>query len=184
MKDLKTIRKGITHSGKFHTDDVIATAFLQFFIPDMEVIRVKEYQGQPQEDEIVYDIGLGEFDHHQEVRRMDDNNHPYSAFGLLWEAYGKEYLASNGFKHIDQAFLFFKQNYVYKIDQGDNESYRHVNKFFENDLIMCCNPMWFEEVDKKKEDDQFAKAVSMGKVFLNSWTRAAFYKTEDNSFID
>jgi uncharacterized UPF0160 family protein len=182
MKDLKTIRKGITHSGKFHTDDVISTAFLKFFNPNMEVIRVNEYQGQPKDDEIIYDIGLGEFDHHQEVRRMDSNNHPYSAFGLLWETYGREYLQDNGFRNIEKAFLLFKQKYVFKIDQGDNEGYREVKTFFENDLIIKCNPLWFEE--NVSEDEQFDKAVSMGKAFLDSWTRDTFYKTEETNYVD
>ena len=55
--------KGFTHGGQFHSDDVFATAFLRILNPDIEVVRgfqvPENFQG------IVYDIGRGKFDHHQ-----------------------------------------------------------------------------------------------------------------------
>ena len=60
---MKIPANGFTHAGKFHADDVFATALLQiiaghqdhpcFVVPD-------DFDG------IVYDIGFGMFDHHQE----------------------------------------------------------------------------------------------------------------------
>lgn len=183
MKDLKQLKKGITHGGKFHTDDVISTAFIKYFNPKLEIVRVQEYEGEPKDDEIVYDIGLGEFDHHQEERRIDDNGHPYCAFGLLWEVYGKDYLKNYGFINIDDAFELFKERYVYKIDEGDNEGYKNLRGFFENDLIMKCNPMWFENDDEKYITSQFEKAVKLGKMFLENWTRLIYKEIEDHIYL-
>ena len=41
---------------------------------------------------IVYDIGRGEVDHHQKDSRIRENDVPYAAFGLLWEAVGADIL--------------------------------------------------------------------------------------------
>ena len=38
MKDLLKVKKGITHAGKFHTDDVLSTVLIQEFNPDIEII--------------------------------------------------------------------------------------------------------------------------------------------------
>ena len=182
MKDLRIIKTGITHGGKFHTDDVISTAFIKYFSPEMNVVRVQEYEGDEKEDEFVYDIGLGEFDHHQKERRIDNAGHPYCAFGLLWESYGKEYLKDFGFENIDEAFEIFTQRYVFKIDEGDNEGYKNLRSFFENDLIVKCNPMWFENADEELENEQFDKAVKLGIMILENWTRAIFDEVEVHTY--
>ena len=181
MKDLKTVTKAITHAGKFHTDDVISTAFLRYFNPNMEVTRVLEYEGTPSDDEIVFDIGMGEFDHHQEERRFNFVGKPFSAFGLLWEAYGRLYLTEQGFTNVDEAYQLFTERYVHKIDQGDNEGYKEVKGFYDNQLIIQCNPLWFENADEQKEMQQFNKAVELGKQLLEMWTRTIFKETQTHA---
>ena len=182
MKDLRKIKFGITHNGKFHLDDVMSTAFIKYFNPNLEVIRTLEYQEAPKEDEIIYDIGFGELNHHQEIRKLDDNGHPYCAFGLLWETYGKEYLKEFGFKNIDEAFALFKKKYVYKIDEGDNEGYKNLRNFSENNMVISCNPLWFENSESEIENKQFDKAVKIGIMFLENWTRKIFKEIEDHIF--
>ena len=181
MKDLRKIKKGITHAGKFHTDDVMSVAFIKTFSPDIQITRVTEYAGEPKDGGVVFDIGGGEFDHHQEDKRIDDNGHAYCAFGLLWESYGREYLQRKGFTKVEEAFSLFKWICVYKIGQGDKEGYKEVKDFFENQLIVGCNPLWFEECDDKARDRQFAKAVKLGQASLDFWTRKTFYEVEEHS---
>ena len=41
---------------------------------------------------VVFDIGRGQYDHHQKNSRIRENGVPYAAFGLLWEALGEEIL--------------------------------------------------------------------------------------------
>ena len=60
-----------THGGKFHADDVFSSALLLYINPEISITR-----GNSVPDDftgIVFDIGRGEFDHHQkrsEERRV------------------------------------------------------------------------------------------------------------------
>ena len=79
---MKIPANGFTHAGKFHADDVFATALLQILRPDIKITR--GFTVPDDFDGIVYDIGFGMFDHHQEPREYRANGVPYAAFGLLW----------------------------------------------------------------------------------------------------
>ena len=81
---MKIPANGFTHAGKFHADDVFATALLQILRPDIKITR--GFVVPDDFDGIVYDIGFGMFDHHQEPRETRPNGIPYAAFGLLWRA--------------------------------------------------------------------------------------------------
>ena len=48
----------ITHSGKFHVDDVISTIFLSKIIEKVILLRVSSVENKNLENKIVYDIGL------------------------------------------------------------------------------------------------------------------------------
>ena len=61
---MKIPARGFTHAGKFHADDVFATALLQILRPDIKVSR--GFVVPDDFDGIVYDIGDGMFDHHRE----------------------------------------------------------------------------------------------------------------------
>ena len=63
---MKIPANGFTHAGKFHADDVFATALLQILRPDIKITR--GFTVPDDFDGIVYDIGFGMFDHHQEPR--------------------------------------------------------------------------------------------------------------------
>ena len=175
MKDLEKIKTCITHSGRFHADDVISTAFIKTFNPTVKVQRVPEFKRECAEEELVYDIGFGKYDHHQEDRKLNDYNIPYSAFGLLWEDYGREYLTRCNIKNIELAFEEFKKEYVSKIDFGDNFGYKQLKDFKENDLIIRCNPLWFEQ---DLENKQFDKAVYLAMNLLKCWTRSIRLKVD------
>ena len=83
---MKIPANGFTHAGKFHADDVFATALLQILRPDIKITR--GFVVPDDFDGIVYDIGFGMFDHHQEPRETRPNGIPYAAFGLLWQGLG------------------------------------------------------------------------------------------------
>ena len=65
---MKIPANGFTHAGKFHADDVFATALLQILRPDIKITR--GFTVPDDFDGIVYDIGFGMFDHHQEPREF------------------------------------------------------------------------------------------------------------------
>lgn len=48
----------ITHSGKFHVDDVISTIFLSKIIDKIILLRVASVENKNLENKMVYDIGL------------------------------------------------------------------------------------------------------------------------------
>ena len=75
---MKIPANGFTHAGKFHADDVFATALLQILRPDIKITR--GFTVPDDFDGIVYDIGFGMFDHHQEPREYRANGVPYAAF--------------------------------------------------------------------------------------------------------
>lgn len=105
------INEGFTHGGIFHADDVFATALLIILNPGIKITRgftvPDNYKG------IVYDIGMGCFDHHQKDRRVRANGIPYAAFGLLWERFGGELLCRSDAEKFDEEF-------VQQIDKADN----------------------------------------------------------------
>ena len=62
---MKIPANGFTHAGKFHADDVFATALLQILRPDIKITR--GFVVPDDFDGIVYDIGFGMFDHHHTI---------------------------------------------------------------------------------------------------------------------
>lgn len=48
----------ITHSGKFHVDDVISTIFLSKIMKEVILLRISTTENKNLENKIVYDIGL------------------------------------------------------------------------------------------------------------------------------
>ena len=83
-----------THGGKFHADDVFSAALLLYLNPEIVITRGNRV---PEDfDGIVFDIGRGEYDHHQKDSRIRENGIPYAAFGLLWEELGTEILGDAG----------------------------------------------------------------------------------------
>lgn len=57
VNDVRNMKAALTHSGKFHADDVFGAAFLQIINPRLEIIRNNnvpyEFYG------LVFDIGMG-----------------------------------------------------------------------------------------------------------------------------
>lgn len=82
---MKIPAKGFTHGGKFHADDVFATALLMIVRPDIKVTR--GFVVPDGFDGIVYDVGCGMFDHHQEPRESRPNGvpmRPLACCGACW----------------------------------------------------------------------------------------------------
>ena len=97
---MKIPAKGFTHGGKFHADDVFATALLMIVRPDIKVTR--GFVVPDGFDGIVYDVGCGMFDHHQEPRESRPNGVPYAAFGLLWRVLGAQLVGAHQARLLDE----------------------------------------------------------------------------------
>ena len=154
---MKIPANGFTHAGKFHADDVFATALLQILRPDIEITR--GFTVPDDFDGIVYDVGFGMFDHHQEPRETRPNGVPYAAFGLLWRVLGPGLVGERQARLIDE-------NFIQPLDLNDNTG--EQNSLC--DAIGFFNPVW----DSKEDQDAcFFKAVAVAKQILENQIASA-----------
>lgn len=124
------MRRLITHDGAFHADEVLATALLSSLFPGSEVVRTRDPQliRVPSPDRIIYDVGgaydpdLSLFDHHQPGAPTREDGSPYSAFGLVWARYGRDYLLEIGTDPdlVDGVHASVDRSLVLGIDLLDN----------------------------------------------------------------
>ena len=91
---IKTTKKAveaklITHAGSMHADDVMATYILSKVFGEVKVLRTCKVPDNLSEDVIIYDIGFGQYDHHQKGGNgTRENGVPYAACGLIWKEFG------------------------------------------------------------------------------------------------
>lgn len=176
---LEDITIAYTHSGVFHADDVLSTAFLLDANKNIEIKRLADVGGiQENSSTLIFDIGNGRFDHHQENKKINSFGMPYSALGLLWEEFGREYLKKKGYDNIDEAHYRFKLDYIRKIDEGDNCGYKNEMEFSEYLIIKSFNPKWYERNNSEIENIQFKKAVLCAKEIWGNWMRDLYEKTQ------
>lgn len=159
--------KYITHSGTMHADEVFATAFLSLYKGDIDLYRTPEVNPENYPDVIVYDVGRGKFDHHQEGRRVRENGIPYCSFGLLWQEFGKDFLKQRNIDNIDEVFEYLDKDFIEGIDAIDNGIFQKVESTYKMrnlcDVIKLFNPSFESD---EKESTQFLKAVDVAiKIF-------------------
>ena len=158
-KDIKTLG---THSGKFHADDVMATAILRLLVGDIKVTRTRDEDILKKLD-FVYDISLGKFDHHQFNKEVRENSIPYAACGLVWREFGSRVIQKfdSQFDENDiiSIFDYVDRNLVQGIDAIDNgmDIKSQIKVMSISDIIQNFNPTWDSNGSK---DDAFEEAVS------------------------
>lgn len=117
----------ITHNGYPHADDILSYSVLSFLFPDWILIRTRDEDiiRNCSEDSIVFDIGMKYdgyryFDHHQKDKEMRDELIPYSAFGLIWFHFGRDFLEKLEIKNVEKVWAHIDETFVRLIDIGDN----------------------------------------------------------------
>ena len=179
MISLDKVTDIYTHGGMFHTDDVMSTVLLKELKPNVKVHRVFEVPGKARcSNALVYDIGEGEFDHHQKDVELDSAGNKYSAFGLLWREFGRQILFKRGFKHVEEANEYFVENFANKIDFGDNNGYIKVPRFPENEILTRFRLKWFEGQGNEKWDEAFNNALIQAKIFFDLWIKDTYNATD------
>lgn len=164
------MERAFTHSGIFHADDVFASAFLKLIFPGIDIQRGSQvpenYNG------IVFDIGRGKFDHHQEDKEYRGNGVPYASFGLLWREFGTKILCEEDAGQFDIEF-------VQPIDRSDNTGEQNILC----SVIADMNPAWDEK--EYSEEEAFGEAVRLAETILHrkfvsiQAQRTAFSQTEE-----
>lgn len=174
----------ITHSGTMHTDDVFATAFLDLYKKDIKLIRVKEITDTVKKGALIYDIGRGEYDHHQEDAKVRENGIKYSSFGLLFNKFGREYLKEQEIEEVETVFNTMDKELIEGIDAVDNGVFPEINAIYKvktlDDIIKSCNPSYGSS---QNENDQFIKAVELAKIIFQETLSNIIGKTKARKII-
>ena len=148
-------KRGYTHAGVFHADDVFSSALLQLLNNDIVIER--GYNPPDDDDVIVFDIGGGEFDHHQADNEVRDNGIPYASFGKLWRAFGMELMLS------ESGWEFIEEKLVEEIDYTDTTGKTNPLSM----SISSFNPRWNSNSDSTS-DIRFWEAVDFAKNILQN----------------
>lgn len=156
MKMRRIPNEAMTHSGRFHTDDVFSAALLKILNPQINIVRdnrvPENYEG------LVFDLGDGLFDHHGSRAKFRENGVQYASFGLLWKEFGATLVSKKEAELFDESF-------VQPLDIQDNNG---------GNNLLCraitqSNPKWDENIDA---DICFFKAVEVAKYFLENEIRS------------
>lgn len=185
VKDIKDANF-VTHAGKFHADEVFGTILLEKIFKNVKLIRLPEVDNIDLKDKIVYDIGGGEFDHHQlGGNGQRESGIKYAAFGLLWRKYGKEYLESIQASNIEECFRLFDKNFVQFIDAGDNGQIKYENINIKlvtlSDIIEGFNSNWNEEVDT---DEKFIEVLAIARIIFDNKIESTISKCLAKEFVE
>lgn len=162
MIDEKNIKTLGTHSGKFHADDVMATAILRLLLGDVKVTRTRD-ENILRKLDFIYDIGLGEFDHHQLNKEIRENNIPYAACGLVWREFGSRIIQKFNFEldenDIRWIFDYVDKNLIQGIDAIDNgmDIKSDIKETTISDIIESFNPTWDSKASKDNAFEEAAK---------------------------
>ncbi len=148
VNDVRNMKVALTHAGKFHADDVFGAAFLKIINPKLEIIRSNVVPADF--DGLVFDIGMGEFDHHMANNECRSNGHPYASFGKLWRAFAKDLYGKYIYESIDKKL-------IEDLDLSDN-----IGSY--NALAIAIDV--FNPEDVKNSDNEFFEAVEFAKKIL------------------
>lgn len=162
----------VTHTGRFHADEVFATAILSLIYKNnIEIHRVldsdaKNYVNNP--NAIIYDIGRGEFDHHQhDPNAYRENGIPYAACGLIWKAFYMELLYNlpDGLRNFTVQYI--DKMLIQGIDDIDNGHFKSHNSYDPMNVttvIGLFNPP--SPSTQEEQMKQFKNAVRCAKTIL------------------
>lgn len=171
----------ITHSGKFHVDDVISTVFISKIIDEVILLRLPNVNDKNLDNKFVYDIGLGEFDHHQKNRNgKRENGIYYSSIGLLWKKFGKKYLKQIKVKNAEKVFEYMDSELIQYIDATDNMQFEYLKSKTSPDFVKLYNPNWNEDISEK---EAFINAIRMADEFWNIYIKHAIAEVEATEII-
>lgn len=163
----------ITHNGKFHPDDVFSTVLMSKIVSNPILYRAPVGYIDNQKA-IVYDVGYGKFDHHTTDAEYRPNSKlKYCSFGLLWRAYGHEFITKNVETTNPEAlFTSIEEKLIKQIDGIDNGIFPKIEAEYKlldvDKIIDMYNPTWEEKGDT---DTYFAKALDAAEIIFENVIR-------------
>jgi uncharacterized UPF0160 family protein len=188
MKLLNVFKKPvvlITHSGSFHSDDVMACAILQYYFESKgnrtKVIRTRDEKIIATGD-VVFDVGLvhdeshNRFDHHQTGGAgQRENGIPYSSVGLVWNKFGPEICAPfpSLIEKIDRELI----QSIDANDTGCDTCERNTEPYQLplSAIFMVQNASWKEQetLSDSEVDERFMIAMNLAKDFFTRYLQTS-----------
>lgn len=170
----------VTHNGVFHADEVMVTSVLlnlygedNVAIVRTSINKIDKYIND--ENAIIYDIGNGKYDHHNQIAKRS-NGIPYSSIGLIWKDFGKDLIQKiaiqmgiNDFNIVNRVFNVIDTILIQGIDANDN-GYKSpdyvkgsVNYFTISNMVFTFNTISYDGGVKNvlKQELNFKKAVDI-----------------------
>ena len=174
----------ITHSGIFHADEVLATVILSKIFGNITVLRTLKVPDGIRDDVIVYDIGLGKFDHHQKGGNgARENGVPYAACGLLWKEFGHKLV--EGTCNPELVWSLIDRNLIQGVDATDNGAMPKVDSVVSSmsfsGVLSSFNPTWDSKLDS---DEAFVQAVKCAEVIFDNVLANAISKANAQNIIE
>ena len=186
IKTTKNIEQAtvVTHGGTFHSDEVLATVILSKVLGDITVLRTFKVPENLDENVVVYDIGFGEFDHHQKGGNgARENGVPYAAVGLIWKRFGRKIVADTC--NPDLVWNLIDRDLIQGVDATDNGAMptadypAQVMQF--SQMISDFNPRWDDTEDS---DDAFLKAIAFAEIVFDNTLANAVSKAKAQAIVD
>lgn len=174
----------ITHGGIFHADEVMATVILSKVFGKLTLMRTFNVPEELTDGTIVYDIGLGKFDHHQKGGNgCRENGVPYAACGLIWKEYGHH--ICNNCIHSELIWLIIDKNLIQGIDAADNGDMPNIDYPAQSMTFSHCisgfNPNWDSS---ESVDEAFLKAVSFAEIIFDNVLANAIAKAKAQDIVE
>ncbi|MEA3405348.1 MAG: MYG1 family protein [Pseudomonadota bacterium] len=173
----------VTHSGRFHADEVFATSMV-LMVEEHEITRTRDEEIIKQAD-IVLDVGAEydpatlRFDHHQNsfTEEREDGT-PFATAGLIWRHYASRIFAAKGLEgeyETNFATQWVDQKLISDIDAVDNGVFSEDPRPSVSLLIAMMN----ESSDEpEKQEEAFKKALEFTTDILNNFIKAAIKEAE------
>ncbi|MBU2994757.1 MYG1 family protein [Octadecabacter sp. 1_MG-2023] len=176
-----TITHLVTHSGGFHADELLSSVILTRLFPEAQLMRTRDKQTiTPGADKIIYDVGGAYdadaqiFDHHQKPGPLREDEQPYSSFGLVWNHFGRAYLAAMDVPedHIEYIHGKFDAKFVLPIDLLDNGAMEPsvagpLSILTLPSLLGSLKPV-FDDPSPTADDDAFMSALPIARRFVEA----------------
>ena len=168
----------VTHNGKFHADEVLATAVLMTLFPHATLIRTRDRKVIESAD-VAVDVGGGCFDHHQRGGGgTRPNGVAYSSIGLIWAEYGRRYVYETSRRlfgdmidgdAVGRVKTKVDETIIQELDMVDNGVIKGAARMHTclSNIIAALNCGWLPAAMSESEDVRFRRAQATALQFLN-----------------
>ncbi|WP_127471330.1 MYG1 family protein [Thiomicrorhabdus aquaedulcis] len=174
----------VTHSGRFHADEVFAISML-LMLEERAVVRTRD-EAIIEQAHIVLDVGAHydpatlRFDHHQNsFTKTREDGVPFATAGLVWEYFGAQILALKGLKgEYETAFAlqWVDDKLIKDIDAVDNGWYSDNPRPSVSMLVAMMNVSSTD--DEAQQQAAFDKAIEFTTGILANFIKAAIKEAE------